>query len=112
MEFRNVKVQRFVPDRIAGVPYLNVMATKNSKRVSLFLVNRNVHAPMKVRINGVPAGMDAAWSLSGPAVDSDNEKNPEEVAPRPIPVARQAGGLVVTLPAHSFSVVSTVLLQR
>ena len=112
MEFRNVKVQRFVPDRIAGVPYLSAMATKNSKKVSLFLVNRNVNAPMKVRIDGVPAGTDAAWTLSGPAVDSDNEKNPDEVVPKPIAVARQAGGLVVTLPAHSFSVVSTVLLQR
>ena len=107
MEFRNVKVQRFVPDRLAGVPYLSAMATKNNKKISLFLVNRNVSAPLKVRINGVPAGTDVAWTLSGPAVDSDNEKNPEEVIPRPLSVSRQSGGLVVTLPAHSFSVIST-----
>lgn len=112
MEFRNVKVQRFVPDRGAGVPYLNAMATRNSNKVSLFLVNRNVRASMKVRINGVPAGSDTAWTLTGPAVDSDNEKNPEEVVPRNLAVERQAGGLMVTLPAHSFSVVSTALPQR
>lgn len=107
MEVRNVKIQRFVPDRVGTVPYVSALATKGSGKLSVFLVNRNVNAPVQVKLEGVPAGTDAAWSLSGPAVDSENEKNPEEVVPRPISVVRQAGGLVVTLPAHSFSVIST-----
>lgn len=112
MEFRNVKVQRFMPDRLAGVPYLTAMTTMNKGTVSIFMVNRNSRVPMKVRIDGIPAGADRAWTLSGPAVDSDNEKNPEEVVPATLSVRRQSGSLVVTLPAHSFSVISTELSQR
>lgn len=112
MEVRNVRIQRFVPDRVGTVPYVSAVATKGSNKFSVFLVNRNVSAPVQVKLEGMPAGTDTAWTLSGPAVDSDNEKNPDEVVPKPIPVARQAGGLVVTIPAHSFSVISTALSQR
>lgn len=112
MEFRNVKVQRFVPDRLSRVPYLSAMATSNKGSLSIFMVNRNVGAPMKVRIDGIPMGAGKAWTLSGPAVDSDNEKNTEAVVPRPLSVKQQSGSLVVTLPAHSFSVISTEPSQR
>lgn len=112
MEVRNVRIQSFVPDRVGIVPYVSALATKSSNKFSVFLVNRNVSAPVQVKLEGIPAGTDTAWTLSGPSVDSDNEIYPDEVVPKPIAVARQAGGLVVTLPAHSFSVISTVLSQR
>jgi len=112
MEFRNLKVQRFVPDRLAGVPYLSAMATKGDGKVAVFLVNRNVDASLNVKINGLPLGVDTATTLSGPTVDSDNESSPEEVVPVPLRVERRNGSLELTLPPHSFSVVSTTVSRR
>lgn len=112
MEFRNLRVQRFTPDRLAGVPYLSAMATKGKGKVSLFLVNRNVDAPLKVRIDGIPVGADEGVTLSGPSVDSDNEDRVDEIIPKPLRVDRRADGISVLLPPHSFSVVTTQTERR
>jgi alpha-N-arabinofuranosidase len=107
MEARSVKIQSFAPDRLGNVPYVSALATRGGNKLSVFLVNRNVHQAMRVRLEGMPSGTDTAWTLSGPAVDSNNEVRADEVIPRQLALVREFGAVFAVLPPHSFSVVSS-----
>ncbi len=107
MEIRNLKMQTFVPDRVDSVPYVSAMTTKDEGKVAVFLVNRNVRKAMRVRIDGVPNGSYQGWTLTAPAIDSNNEApGGEEVAPRDLPLLRESNSVFAVLPPHSFSVIS------
>lgn len=105
MEVRNVVVRSYIPDRQSVVPYVSATATKKDNKLSVFLVNRNVHQPVQVALEGLPLGAVDALSLSGPEVDSNNEEDADQVVPRPIVVTRKGTISSVVLPPHSFSVV-------
>ncbi len=109
MEVRNLKLQTFVPDRVDVVPYVSAIATKSADKTSVFLVNRNVRKAVRVRLEGIPVGIDEGSVLAASAIDSTNEApGGGDVAPRALSLVREATSITAVLPAHSFSVVRSV----
>lgn len=110
IEVRNVRLRTYAPDRATGIPYLGALASRGPDgRVSVFLVNRDVRHSLRLTLTGLPAGYSSAWSLTGAAVDSNNEIVPDEVTTRPMEVTNGEQSIALLLPPHSFSVLVTSL---
>ena len=109
MEVRNLRLQTFVPDRVDVVSYVSAITTKSADKVSVFLVNRNVRKAVRVRLEGIPVGIDEGSVLAASAIDSTNEASGGgDVAPRALSLVRESASIIAVLPPHSFSVVSSV----
>ncbi|MCS7187331.1 MAG: alpha-L-arabinofuranosidase C-terminal domain-containing protein [Armatimonadota bacterium] len=105
---RNLQVQKFTPFNLGAVPVLSAVASKSrdGKRVSVAVINKNLDNSTKVCIVGFKAKRATAWSLTGPSVDATNEINPNLVQPRRLKEVFVKGNEVfVALPPHSFTVV-------
>ncbi len=82
--FKDVKLQKFVPQIASKVPYLSVNASKSSdgKKVYLMVVNKNLNSPetATIELKNFPADkIGMAWILNGPSVDATNEVNHDRV---------------------------------
>jgi len=82
--FKNVKLEKFIPDIDTKIPYLSVNASKSKDgdKVYLMVVNKNLESEMTAAIelrDFIPAAKLDAWILNGPAVDSTNEVDHDNV---------------------------------
>ena len=82
--FKDVKLEKFIPDVETKIPYLSVNASKSEdgSKVYLMVVNKNLDSEMTATIelkDFVPAATGNAWVLNGPAVDATNEKDHNNV---------------------------------
>jgi len=106
---RNLRVQKFTPFNLGSVPILSAIASKSrdGKRISIAIVNKNLDSPTEVRIIGSKAKHATAWSLTGPSADATNENDPNAVRPRQLKEVTVKGGeIAVILPPHSFTIVA------
>lgn len=83
-EFRDVKLEKFVSTLNTTIPYLSVNASKSrdGKKVSLMVVNKNTDSPVPVTINlndFILSGKVSVHVLNGPSVASTNEKAQDTV---------------------------------
>jgi len=83
-EFRDVKLEKFVPNLNTTIPYLSVNASKSrdGKRVSLMVVNKNTDAPVPatIYIEGFTLfGQVKVHVLNGPSIASTNDATPDIV---------------------------------
>jgi len=102
---RNLRVQRFQPFTLPKIPYVGVMATRTADTVAVFLINRRIGSSSPVRIVLPEAVAATGWTLAGPAVDSTNESNPNNVNVRELAVESSGKAILANLPPHSFSVI-------
>jgi len=105
--FRNVRVRRFTPKNFGSVPYLGVVASRDSRtgRIAVMITNRHLDSPMRTTIRVPGAKLAEAWSMVGPAIDATNEDKPDTVRIEPTPVQVTDGEVRLTLPKHSFTAV-------
>ncbi|MEW6357795.1 MAG: alpha-L-arabinofuranosidase C-terminal domain-containing protein [Planctomycetota bacterium] len=81
--FRDLRVQKFTPKRFPAVPYLSVNASRSAdgKKFYLMVVNKNPDAAIiaPVFFDGFSPRRAKSWTLTGPAIDATNEKDPNTV---------------------------------
>ena len=82
--FKDVKLEKFIPDIDTKIPYLSVNASKSEdgSKVYLMVINKNLEEAMTSTIelkDFVPSAMGDAWVLNGPEVDSTNEIDRDNV---------------------------------
>ncbi len=91
-EVRHLRVQQFQPFVLPRIPYVDAIATRKDRRVDVFLVNRRIDGPARVRIDAVGAEAPRAWTLAGPSVDATNETDGGAVKVRTLDVGSRAEG--------------------
>ncbi|MFZ1979048.1 MAG: alpha-L-arabinofuranosidase C-terminal domain-containing protein [Bacteroidota bacterium] len=107
--FRDISVQKFMPQVFPAVPYLSVNAsntfTENQKKVYLMVVNKNMDFTIKTRvnINGMTVTKAKAWILNGPSVDATNENDPRTVSIKEVDFGKVTNGFIVEFPPHSLT---------
>lgn len=82
--FKDVKLEKFIPDIDTKIPYLSVNASKNEdgSKIYLMVVNKNLEEEMTSTIelkDFIPDSKGDAWVLNGPEVDSTNEVDHDNV---------------------------------
>lgn len=107
--YRDVRVQSFVPKRFAAVPYLDVNASRSAdgRKVCLMIVNKKLDGPLTptVRLAGFTPQRARAWTLTGPAVDATNEKDPTTVTVKERDLGSVSNGFALDLPACSLTAI-------
>lgn len=102
---------RRVPD-IPGVPWLDVLATRDSRThaLSLFVVNRNWRQGIsaQLRITGFAAAPEATVrTLSSDSILTRNDEvHPRRVHPITTQMHARASGFAYAFPAHSLTVIN------
>lgn len=101
--------QRRVPE-IANVPWLDVVATRNSKTgaLALFVVNRDWQHDIATRIyldHFEPKGAATVHTLDAASIaDGNDEEHPHAVEPKTTTLPAGGTSFQYTLPAHSVTV--------
>lgn len=107
LSFRRVSVHRYEPMSFGAAPLLDVCAMRDSGtgRLSVLVVNRDLAGPVTatVRVAGATPRTAMAEALTGPAVDSTNDREPDTVRVAPLPVEAIDGGFRVVVPPHSLT---------
>lgn len=113
--FRDVKVQKFIPEAFPAVPYLTVTSSRsilladNGKggktKVYVMVVNKKLDSSISGRMNllGMMPHRAKAWILTGPSVDATNELDPNNVSIQERDYGEIKNGFVVTFPSHSLT---------
>jgi hypothetical protein len=83
IEVRNWSLHEITPDELPATPCLSVNASRNSvgDTVYVMVVNKDMTNPITATVNlshFIPTSMEA-WVLNGPAIDSTNESDPNNV---------------------------------
>jgi alpha-L-arabinofuranosidase len=105
--FRNVNIVRFIPENLGAVPYLGVNASMSvdGRKCCLMVVNKSLDNAISATITGVRARAARARTLTGPAVDATNEKDPNTVALRDLPITMTDGSASASFPPCSVTAV-------
>ena len=110
--FRDVSVQKFIPQMLPAVQYLSVNASRGilkggtgTNEVYLMVVNRNMTSSISTSINllGMNPHTAKAFVLTGPSVDATNEVNPNNVSVQEHDYEGVKNGFIVVFPPHSLT---------
>jgi len=82
--FRDVKLEKFIPELDTKIPYLSVNASKSTdgNKVYLMVINKNMDESITSTIelkDFVPTSEGNAWILNGPSMDATNEVKHDNV---------------------------------
>lgn len=104
---RDLRVQKFIPQRFPAVPYLGVTASRSAdgKTVYAIVVNKNLEQSLRtaITLTGAKPQAARAWSLVGPSVDATNEQDPNNVQLVPRDLGLVQNSFPVEFPRHSLT---------
>jgi len=107
---KDVRLEKFIPTLDTKIPYLSVNASesKDGKKVYLMVINKNLENSETTTINlkdFTPSGEGQAWVLNGPAVDSTNEQNHDNVKVTPRKFKVDSNSFEYTFEPHSLTAI-------
>ena len=107
--YRDLRVQKFVPQSFAAVPYLGVNASRSpdKKKVFLMVVNKNLEAPVTaaIKVAGFKPRHARAWTMTGTSVDATNERDPNTVTVKERDLGAVQATLEVKFAPHSLTAI-------
>ena len=108
--FKDVKLEKFIPDIDTKIPYLSVNASKSEdgSNVYLMVVNKNLDSAMTATIalkDFVSASAGDAWVLNGPGIDATNEKKHDNVKVTQREFAINSNPFEFTFEPHSLTAI-------
>ncbi len=108
--FKDVRLEKFIPQIDSKIPYLsvNVSKSKDGKKVYLMVINKNMDNAITATISlqgFTPATEGLTWTLNGPAIDSTNEQNHDNVKVTPGRFKISSNPFAYAFPAHSLTAI-------